>query len=206
MNPSGSLPHPECWGTVGYLTEKEVTAFETLRATVKEAGLLEHYGDTLCLLRFLRARKFNVKKSFRMIQDDNTFRIPFRGRTFQLSDFASLLVMTDEEVVYQGGRDKEGRPVIYLRLANFFPSMVSSDEELVLFFVFYFSGLLQLAWERKREDFTVICDLKDWSFKNFSLPLTRLLINILQNYYPERLGRVFVVNMPMLFRGAWNLI
>jgi len=188
------------------LTEPEIHAYDTLKQQVEALGFAENYLDARCLLRFLRARKFNVKKSLVMIQDDNLFREQFRGRNFQLSDFASLIVFSDDGIWRHGGCDKVGRPVVYAKPALFFPSQITDDEELVLFFVYYMDSLLKIADAEGREDFAIICDLKGWSFKNFSLPLTRLLINILQNYYPERLGRVFVLNMPMLFRGAWNII
>jgi len=32
------------------------------------------------------------------------------------------------------------------------------------------------------------------------------MVNILQNYYPERLGRVFVVNTPFVFSAAWTMV
>jgi hypothetical protein len=66
--------------------------------------------------------------------------------------------------------------------------------------------LLRAANAAGQETFTVISDLKGWSLKNFSLPLLRLMIGILQNYYPERLGRVLVVSTPMAFRAIWSLV
>jgi hypothetical protein len=67
-------------------------------------------------------------------------------------------------------------------------------------------SLLRLADVAGQETFTVVADLKGWSFRNFSLPLLRLMIAILQDYYPERLGRVLVLSTPMAFRAAWNMI
>jgi putative NADH-flavin reductase len=42
--------------------------------------------------------------------------------------------------------------------------------------------------------------------KNFSLAMTKILIDILQNYYPERLAYALVLHTPMAFRMLWNMI
>ncbi len=128
------LADPESWGHVGFLSASEQKALEEMHAMVKQEGMAEFYGDDKCLLRFLRARKFNKDKAFNMLVEDDKWRSEFRGREFRLSDFSSLLALADEGVVRQGGRDKAGRPVIYVMAAKFFPAQITSEEELVLFY------------------------------------------------------------------------
>ena len=41
---------------------------------------------------------------------------------------------------------------------------------------------------------------------NFSFPVIKMLVHLLQDHYPERLGVVYVVNMPWAFRAAWRII
>jgi hypothetical protein len=131
---AAALADPESWGHVGFLTASEQKALEELRSKVKQEDMAEFYGDDKCLLRFLRARKFQVSKAFAMIIEDDKWRSQFRGREFRLSDFSSLLALADEGVVRQGGRDKAGRPVVYVMPAKFFPAQITSEEELVLFY------------------------------------------------------------------------
>jgi hypothetical protein len=128
------LADPESWGHVGFLAASEQKALEELRAKVTEEDMTEFYGDDKCLLRFLRARKFHVSKALVMLVEDDKWRSQFRGREFRLTDFSSLLALADEGVVRQGGRDKAGRPVIYVMAAKFFPAQITSEEELVLFY------------------------------------------------------------------------
>uniref|UniRef100_A0A7S2SFL2 CRAL-TRIO domain-containing protein n=3 Tax=Sar TaxID=2698737 RepID=A0A7S2SFL2_9STRA len=197
--------NPEDWGTLGHLTDKEEAALEELRKRVLEAGL-DQYNEDKMLLRYCRARKFKVDKSMHMITEEAKWREQFQGHTFRISDFPSMLQFSDDGVCKTGGRDKAGRPVAYVVPGLFYPSRVGSDQELVLYDVYYMDALLRLAAENGREDFTGIIDMKGWSFKNFSLPITRLLISILQDFYPERLGRIFVVNAPMMFSAVWNIV
>lgn len=205
---TGKLSDPEEWGKEGHLVQNELQAFLNLRTKVieSEAGLAEHYSDTQCLLRFLRARKFKVDKSFAMIEVDSEFRADFRGKDWSMEDFSSLISFADDGLIRQGGFDKVGRPVIYCKPSLFFPSMVTDQDELVAFFVYYMDTLLSMAAKNNQEDFTAIADLAGWSMKNFSMELMRIMIGLLQNHYPERLGRVFVINAPWVFRGAWKMI
>merc|ERR1711907_545069 len=47
------------------------------------------------------------------------------------------------------------------------------------------------------------------SFKMFSgqvIDFVKLAFSIGQDYYPEIMGQMFIVNAPMLFSGAWAVI
>ena len=53
-----------------------------------------------------------------------------------------------------------------------------------------------------------ILDLKDIKLSNanaaykFAKPATEMA----QNYYPEMLGRMFIINAPVLFTGIWAIV
>jgi len=151
----------EDWGTLGHLTADEEQAMKTLRQEVISLELPQ-YSDDKCLLRFCRARKFVVKKSLQMITEDYKWRQQFSEHEFRLNDFPSLLQFSDAGIARVGGRDLEHRPIVYLKPSEFYPSQVESDEELVLFYVYYMDALLSIADKGGREDFTVICDLAGW--------------------------------------------
>lgn len=149
----------EDWGTVGYLTADQASALEKLRGEVLEhardpesesEALAGYADDDLCLLRFMRARKFKTRKALRMILDEAKWREQFEGHVFRISDFTSMLGFMDDGVAKLGGRDREGRPVMYVRPSKFFPAQINSHEELVLFYVYYMDSLLSLAAECDR--------------------------------------------------------
>lgn len=57
------------------------------------------------------------------------------------------------------------------------------------------------------DEMVVILDFRDWSIRrNAPYRLVKDAIQTLQDYYPERLGRVFLVNYPTSIRAAYTAI
>jgi hypothetical protein len=56
------------------------------------------------------------------------------------------------------------------------------------------------------EKFTVILDLKGLKYKNLDPRGWISIFDFLQAYYPERLGRLFIVHVPIIFWGAWKIV
>ena len=188
--------HPD-WGTLNNLSEKETSV---LRAFALASDV--EFSDRN-LLRFLRARKFNPDAAIKMLREDHVWRDTFREHgAFERRDFPNFVLMAEEGLIKVNGRDKAGRPCGVLRPAHFHPSLVSDDIELVYFAVFVLDGLARRAEEQGQDGFTAIVDMEDWGMSNFSLPLVKLSIELLQDHYPERLGTVMVVNPPWVFKAA----
>ena len=109
--------------------------------------------------------------------------------------------------LYRAGFDKEGRPVIVTLLARVFPREVTDLQEIARFWVAYVDYLNNECEKAGSTDYTAIADLAGFSpSKNFSLALSKVLIDILQKYYPERLAYALVLNAPFAFRMIWNMI
>lgn len=57
------------------------------------------------------------------------------------------------------------------------------------------------------DEMVIILDFRDWSIRrNAPYRLVKDAIQTLQDYYPERLGRVFLVNYPTSIRAAYTAI
>ena len=57
-----------------------------------------------------------------------------------------------------------------------------------------------------REKFASVIDLKGWRYSNFDIRGYVAGLNIMQSYYPERLGRVFLIHVPYMFMAAWKMV
>ena len=159
------------------------------------------------LLRFLRAREFNVKKAAKMLREDIAWRRDFVGKKYRLTDFPTLVRFHNDGLVRYGGQAADGRPIVVLVGRHFFPRQVTDTMEVVYFFIYYMEKLVRFTEECGFTEFTAIGDLEGWSIRhNFSLSVSKVLAGLLQTHYPERLRYAFVVNNPWAFTTAWNLI
>ncbi|EEE55931.1 hypothetical protein OsJ_04619 [Oryza sativa Japonica Group] len=59
---------------------------------------------------------------------------------------------------------------------------------------------------RGQEKFVCIVDLKGWGYSNCDIRAYIAAIEIMQNYYPERLGKALMIHVPYMFMKAWKMI
>lgn len=184
---------PEMRGFPGWLSVKEVACLESLRSKLVDQGLFhrDHVMDDKHLLRFLRARKFDLEKTFKMLAADLEWRREFENRTIHAEESPIIAGFCDKGFLYRAGRDKDGRPVLVMKCARVFPRSIKDQTEVVLYCVAYMHGLTLECEKYGVTDCTLIADLAHFSpSKNFSLAITKLLINLLQTQYPDRLAHM----------------
>ncbi|GMP29762.1 hypothetical protein CsSME_00036604 [Camellia sinensis var. sinensis] len=57
-----------------------------------------------------------------------------------------------------------------------------------------------------QEKFVCIGDFKGWGYTNSDVRGYLASLSILQDCYPERLGKLFVVHVPYVFMTAWKAV
>lgn len=201
----------EDWGFFTHLTTQQEERLREFRAALEAQEETRLNGVSKWpdqqLLRFMRARDFNVKKALRMINDDLEWRKLFAGRRLERALFAQVFEFHLKGLVKYAGKDKDGRPVVILRTGRFFPRRVRDMMEIVNFFVLYVEGLAQLCDSWGFTEFTAIADMDGWSLsENFSLPVSQLMAQLLQDHFPERLRYAFVVRNPFAFSAAFAML
>lgn len=170
------------------------------------------------LVRFLRARKLDLNKSFEMFTNFLKWRIANNVdeiEKFQIPEVNKI------KVCYPHGfhkTDKLGRPIYIeiigeLKIDELFK--VTTSERLSMYQVKLYERLLKKIFpvcstnanKHISQTFTII-DLKKMTGKLLSkkaynfLKLTSMNS---QNYYPEILGQLYVVNAGILFKAAWSV-
>jgi len=192
---------------VGHLTAEQERAAAALAGLVNENGLPARYHSHAAHLRFLRARGFNVAKAYALLKQDADWREQFTDHVFVASrDFPPVAAMHSDGAIRLAGQSLDGRPIIVLQPRFFWPKLVEDPLQLVYFFVFYVDRLCARAEQAGQETFVTIADLEGFSMSNFSLTYVKVIVSVLQNHYPERLGSVFAVNAPFIFSAAWRMI
>ncbi|GFQ01312.1 cral-trio domain-containing protein c589.09 mitochondrial [Phtheirospermum japonicum] len=94
---------------------------------------------------------------------------------------------------FMQGRDKQGRPIAVLLFSRHFPSKGGLDE-------------LNRSIPDGQDTFTIIGDFQGYGYSNKDFRGSLATINILQDYYPERLGKVYNIHVPYIYMTFWKTI
>jgi hypothetical protein len=217
-------------GYVGDLSADQDKALQIFRGKAQAIGLYKKSDDPVFgvqgtvgdefLLRFLRARKFDLEKTQKMFNEYLEWR--------QKNHVDKIIVqyifteLPDVRQFYPHGyhkTDKLGRPIYIerigqLKLQQLF--QITNEERLIKYYIQSYELLLNRIFpacskakgRRVDETFTIL-DLKGSSMKMMSKQVynfIKLASTVAQDNYPEILGKMFIVNAPMLFSGVWAVI
>ncbi|CDO98299.1 unnamed protein product [Coffea canephora] len=157
--------------------------------------------DDLTIRRFLRARNLDVEKASDMLLKCLKWR-----RMFVPSGHISSSEVPNEiaqNKMFVQGIDKKGRPIAVLIGARHFQNEIGGLDEFKRFVVFTLDRLGS-RMPPGQEKFLVIADLQGWGYCNSDLRAYLGALSILQDYYPERLGKLLIIHVPYIFRAVWK--
>jgi hypothetical protein len=174
------------------------------------------YGDELfraicydnpdvLLLRWLRSRKWNVQDTVHQIVETLKWRREWGVQGLVANGENEI---SQEEIAtgktYFMGHDKVGRPVCCIHpkehVKGQFPHEYS--EKLTVFCVETYRKLLQSPME----SVTVVFDMAGCETKNMDFHQVKFLIHLLDNYYPDSLGLILILNFPWVLDKCWTII
>ncbi|ORY71938.1 CRAL/TRIO domain-containing protein [Pseudomassariella vexata] len=155
-----------------------------------------------CLLRYLRAVKWNEKEAEKRILGTLTWRREY-GVEALTADHISPENETGKQI--QLGYDKQGRPCHYLN-----PGRQNTDPSprQVQHLVFMLERVIELM-PPQQETLSLLINFKTSKSRSNTAPgigQGREVLNILQTHYPERLGRALIINVPWVVWGFFKLI
>lgn len=182
------------------------TAEECSQAMLYELFDIAAYDDMdVTMLRFLRARKFNVEETLKMLLEALIWRaqVDVRG-IMQAGESALSPKLVEAGMYFIWGHDREDRPIVFFNIGNFIPPKSKADsEDFKKYLIYhmetarYFIGTTGIM---------ALVDLSNFARKHIDLEFAKGFAEMFQSYYPEILGRALVVGggfKMTMFETAW---
>ncbi|PIG80658.1 CRAL/TRIO domain protein [Aspergillus arachidicola] len=186
---------------------KAVSAWTTVPTTSAKNAPTEPLTDNErmfltreCLLRYLRATKWNVSEAIARLERTLTWRREY-GVEELTADFISVENETGKQVIL--GYDIHARPCLYLLPSN--QNTEKSDRQ-IQHLVFMLERVIDLMGPDQETLALIVNYNETKSGQNASVGQAKQTLNFLQNHYPERMGRALVINMPFMIMGFFKLI
>lgn len=163
-------------------------------------------GDVdVLVLRFLRARKWNVYEAFGMLTECLRWRRSFGVRRILIhgeSAIKTRLLESGESFFWK--HDKAGRLTIVMR-GRLHERTAQTLTEMMAFTVYQIETGRRLM-PPSTDTVTLLFDLGDAPLSSFDYASIQFMVQCLQSFYPESLGRCFILNAPWVFSGFWRFI
>ncbi|XP_047942143.1 phosphatidylinositol transfer protein 3-like [Salvia hispanica] len=182
--------------------ELERTSIQTMKALVLKQDPSAKDVDDLMIRRFLRARDLDVDKASAMFLKYLKWR-----RESIPNGFISPSEIPNElaqNKLFVQGHDKAGRPIMLVFAARHKPASTTVEE--IKRFVIYILEKICSRMPSGHEKFTTIADLQGWGYANSDIRGYLAALSILQDCYPERLGKLLIINAPYIFMTAWKMV
>lgn len=220
-------------GYYGSLNPDHQAAYEQLLAELPRESW---YTDdprytTLFLLRFCRARNFDVPQVIEMLRKDHEWRSKPLHANATMTVGEMLAQPTTPEIERKvahikrhystgyHGVDRHGRPMYIDRFGQLdMPGLLRevSETDIIEHFVreteavqTFFLPCCTLHADRVVETTLNVMDLKGFSFASATNSIVRRvgkeLMQIPQDHYPETMGALYVFNPPKVFSIVWSI-
>ncbi|KAK0673581.1 hypothetical protein QBC41DRAFT_214486 [Cercophora samala] len=197
--------------------------YETLQSYPPSAirdtiwSMVKHDHPDALVLRFLRARKWDVEKALIMLVSTMAWRakeMDVDGDIMKNGELEAVekndgisrdfLAQIRKGISYVHGCDKQGRPLCFVNV-RLHKAGEQSEESLERYTV-YLIETCRMLLRGGVDTATIVFDMTGFSMANMDYTPVKFMIKCFEANYPECLGTVLVHKAPWIFQGIWKVI
>lgn len=196
------------------LEDDQFFALKKFRQSVED--ILQPHHDNYFLVRWLRARKWDVAAAEKMLRESMEWRRQWDVE--KLSEWVPPQILKDYLPHGLSGFDKDGAPVIvvYFDALDLYGILhVVSRRDMIKVTIKYLEEYLKLCREQMQKhgpaagQVVVIFDMQGFNLRQYLWrPAGEVVITLLQMYeanYPEILKTCYIINAPKVFAFAFSV-
>ncbi|KXX82405.1 Phosphatidylinositol transfer protein CSR1 [Madurella mycetomatis] len=204
--------------------------YETLASqssdSIRDAiwSMVKHDHPDALVLRFLRARKWDVERALIMLVSTMNWRAQemkvdedimkngeaaalaaekgSEGTTQKLGH--DFLTQIRKGISYIHGTDKQGRPICFVNVR--LHRQGEQAEESLERYTVYLIETCRMLIQPPVDTATIVFDMTGFSMANMDYTPVKFMIKCFEANYPECLGTVLVHKAPWIFQGIWKVI
>ncbi|CAO3630699.1 unnamed protein product [Cunninghamella blakesleeana] len=179
------------------------------------------YGDNpdAVVLRFLRARKWDLDAGYNMLVNCLRWRLVMRvdditalGETGLQKELEQLKPGMGESFLDNlhsnksvlGGPDKDGRGISYINVR--FHKKEDQDFETIKLMTLYVMETSRMIVHQPVESCCIVFNLEGFTLANMDFDFVKFLLGCFEAYYPETLGSCLIHKAPWVFSTVWTMI
>ncbi|KAH9553198.1 hypothetical protein CY35_09G105900 [Sphagnum magellanicum] len=185
----------------GVCVQDSAETLESLRQAIDRVGGKSEELDDALLMRFIRELSFNIEEAAKAIAKHQEWRASFLPNGYILESEISGELNAKKS--YLQGQDRKGHPILLILGCKHVPNK-EDFEEFKRFIVYAIEKAIKVAPADGK--LVGIIDLKDYGFKNLDSRGFIAGFDILQSHYPQRVEKLFMVNVPLIFNGLWKVV
>lgn len=207
-------------GYIGNLTPQQAQVLEKVKDYVlNRLGVKNPRFDDPYFLRYCRARAFEFDKVIKMIEEMLKWRTENGVDEIYKLEFPKIPQIWKYYAHGFYGVDKKGRPVYIedysnLKIKEMFAIM--SEKEFINYYIASYERSVNVIYKEasKARGKLIERSVTILDFKNFGVSqamnsdnraFMQIAIKIAQDYYPEMMAKMFIINTGFTFKALWSL-
>ncbi|GIY60511.1 hypothetical protein CDAR_181722 [Caerostris darwini] len=190
---------------LGETEERKQAALKKFRNLIAAEKKLYVRTDDLCLLAYLRGKKYDVDRAFKSMK--NTYKLRSKKRFYDADDNSIVHeVFRQNWIGFLPYRAKNGSVILVIKVGMWDPEKVDRD---LLMWVITHCMIHSIECEATQvAGYSAIVDVRGVTHKHLKLLTIEnilLIIHSTQHCFPGRYKAVHVIGMPKFFAYAWNM-